>query len=105
MERYAGSMVGLTSTSRLIKPVIDAATAAAWVPTDRPISTSTGTVPINIRRQILAIQFKIMINAAPGRWPQQLGVMAVVAQMLHRQFGVRVHRQPRYHNDTRHDEI
>lgn len=49
---------------------------------------------INIGRQLLAIELQIMINAAPCRWLQQLGVVAVVTQVPHWQFCVRMHCQP-----------
>jgi hypothetical protein len=45
------------------------------------------TVTTNIRRKVLAIALKIMIDAAPGGRPQQLGVMSALD------------------HHTRHDEI
>jgi hypothetical protein len=53
---------------------------------------------IDIRGKLAAVSLQIMMNTAPGRRLQQLGVMTVVPQVPYRQFGVRAHRKSRYHN-------
>jgi hypothetical protein len=58
---------------------------------------------INISCQLVAVALQIMINAAPRRRLQQLGVMAVVTQVPYWQLRVRVHRKPWYHQHPCHE--
>jgi hypothetical protein len=65
---------------------LSSATTTAWAPTPNQ-HIHRRTVRTNIRRKVLAIALKIMIDAAPGGRPQQLGVMSALD------------------HHTRHDEI